>query len=317
MQHLINDDGLSLLVDGEVVCFGVLSYLQLMVVDQVPVHNGGTQIQQLTDSYGDDAGIVAGMLHQWGQQTTFIPSALGDDELGRKVAATIGRLGVPVHPTINPGVTTVAELSIVDPSGARTYFYQRTPELLATLDAADLAPLESAAYLYVDWYDGDYILRPLQAAFSLGVPAFVNIESQHGNRELVTTLAPYVTVCQASADGPDAGGDMASIAIGLLDAGIGMAVVTGGSRGCLAADSGQTVRVSAPAVDAVDGNGAGSCFSAGFIYGCVRGWTLEQCARFATAQASLKCRVPGYTVASVEEGERLAATLQTEVKTRR
>ncbi len=110
---------------------------------------------------------------------------------------------------------------------------------------------------------------------------------------------------------------MTSIANGLLDAGIGMAVVTGGSRGSLAADTGQTVRVSAPQVDAVDGNGAGSCFSAGFIYGCVRGWTLEQCARFATAQASLKCGVPGYQVASVAEGERLAATLQVEVKARR
>ena len=324
MQHVINDEGPGPLPGDEVVCFGVLSYLQLMVVDQVPVHNGGTQIQRLTDSYGDDAGIVAGMLHQWGQKTTFIPSALGDDELGAKVATTVGGLGVPVRLTVDPAVTTVAELSIVDPSGGRTYFYQRTPELLATLDAADLTPLESAAYLYVDWYDGDHILRPLREAFSLGVPAFVNIESQHGNPELVAKLAPYVTVCQVSADGPpdgtdagpDRGDDLASIANGLLDAGIGAVVVTGGSRGCLAADTGQTGRVGAPPVDAVDGNGAGSCFSAGFIYGSVRGWTMEQCARFATAQASLKCGVAGYKVASVEEGERLAATLHAEVRTR-
>ena len=299
------------------MCFGVLSYLQLMVVDQIPVHNGGTQIQQLTDSYGDDAGIVAGMLHQWGQNARFIPSALGDDELGTKVAATIDRLGVPVRVTVKPGVTTVAELSIVDPSGARTYFYQRTPELLATLDETGLAPLESAAYLYVDWYDGDHILRPMKAASELGVPVFVNVESQYGNRELLTKLAPYATVCQVSADGPGAEDDLALIAKGLLDTGIDTALVTGGSRGCLVADASETVRVSAPQVEVVDGNGAGSCFSAGFIFGRVRGWNLEHCARFATAQASLKCGVPGYSVASVEEGERLAATLQTEVKTRR
>ncbi len=316
MQHLNRGQGPGLLPGGEVVCFGVLSYLQLMVVDQVPVHNGGTPIQRLTDSYGDDAGIVAGMLHQWGQKTRFIPSALGDDELGSKVATTVGRLDLPVHLTVNPAVTTVAELSIVDPSGGRTYFYQRTPELLATLDEADLTPLESAAYLYVDWYDGDHILRPMRAAFSLGVPVFVNIECEYGNRELVAKLAPYVTVCQVSADGPDAGDDLASIANAVLDAGIGTVVVTGGSRGCLAADAGQTVQVSAPQVEVVDGNGAGSCYSAGFIYGSVRRWTLEQCTRFATAQASLKCGVPGYKVASVADGERLAATLQAEVNTR-
>ena len=314
MQHPNTGQGPSQLPGGAVVCFGVLSYLQLMVVDQVPVHNSGTQIQQLTDSYGDDAGIVAGMLHQWGQNTRIIPSALGDDELGAKVAATIGRLGVPVEMTVKPGVTTVAELSIVDPSGARTFFYQRTPELLATLGETSLAPLESAAYLYVDWYDGDHILRPMKAASRLGMPVFVNIESQYRDRELLAKLAPYTTVCQVSTDVPNAGDDLASIASGLLDAGIETVVVTSGSRGCLAADASETVRVAAPQVEVVDGNGAGSCFSAGFIFGSMRGWNLEQCARFATAQASLKCAVPGYKVAKVAEGERLAATLHCQMQ---
>jgi sugar/nucleoside kinase (ribokinase family) len=314
MRHLSNDQIPGPFPGGTVVCFGVLSYLQLMVVDQVPVHNAGTPIRQLTDSYGDDAAIVAGMLHQWGQDTKFIPSAVGDDELGRKVATTLDSLGVPVQVQVDSNVATVAELSIADPSGARTYFYQRTPELLATLDAADLAPLESAAYLYVDWYDGDHILRPMQAASRLGIPVFLNLEDQSANTELLAKLAPYVTVCQVSADNADKGDDMESIAGGLLEAGMGTVLVTGGSRGCLLADSAQRFRVGAPAVDVVDGNGAGSCFSAAFIYGSLRGWDLELRARFATAQSSLKCGTPGYIVASVMEGEHLAATLDCNVQ---
>lgn len=316
MRHQNGDLKPDNLSGRDVVCFGVLSYLQLMVVDQVPVHNGGTKIQRLTDSYGDDAGIVSDMLHQWGQNTRFIPSALGDDELGVKVAATVDRLGVPVTITVKPGVSTVTELSIVDPGGARTYFYQRTPELLATLDETSLTPLENAAYLYVDWYDGDHILRPMIEAFGLGVPVFVNIESQYANQALLTKLAPYATVCQVSADSPDPGVDLAEIANGLVDAGFETAVVTGGNRGCLVADAGRIVRVTAPQVEVVDSNGAGSCFSAGFIYGRVRGWSWEQCARYATAQASLKCGTPGYIVPSVAEGERLAATLRTEASAR-
>ncbi len=292
------------------MCFGVLSYLQLMVVDQTPVHNAGTPIRQLIDSYGDDAAIVAGMLHQWGQDTKLIPSAVGDDELGRKVAETVARLGVPVQVEVNPDVATVAELSIADPSGARTYFYQRTPELLATLDAANLAPLESAAYLYVDWYDGDHILRPMRAASELGIPVLVNLEDQSANSGLLAKLAPYTTACQVSVDNAESGNDLESIAGGLLEAGMGTVLITGGSRGCLVADLAQRVRVSAPAVKVVDGNGAGSCFSAAFIYANLQGWNLEQCARFATAQSSLKCGVPGYQVATITEGERLAATLR-------
>ena len=292
------------------MCFGVLSYLQLMVVDQTPVHNAGTPIRQLIDSYGDDAAIVAGMLHQWGQDTKLIPSAVGDDELGRKVAETVARLGVPVQVEVNPDVATVAELSIADPSGARTYFYQRTPELLATLDAANLAPLERAAYLYVDWYDGDHILRPMRAASELGIPVLVNLEDQSANSGLLAKLAPYTTACQVSVDNAESGNDLESIAGALLEAGMGTVLITGGSRGCLVADLAQRVRVSAPAVKVVDGNGAGSCFSAAFIYASLQGWNLEQCARFATAQSSLKCGVPGYQVATITEGERLAATLR-------
>ena len=292
------------------MCFGVLSYLQLMVVDQTPVHNAGTPIRQLIDSYGDDAAIVAGMLHQWGQDTKLIPSAVGDDELGRKVAETVARLGVPVQVEVNPDVATVAELSIADPSGARTYFYQRTPELLATLDAANLAPLEHAAYLYVDWYDGDHILRPVRAASKLGIPVLVNLEDQSANSGLLAKLAPYTTACQVSVDNAESGNDLESIAGALLEAGMGTVLITGGSRGCLVADLAQRVRVSAPAVKVVDGNGAGSCFSAAFIYANLQGWNLEQCARFATAQSSLKCGVPGYQVATITEGERLAATLR-------
>lgn len=316
MQRMSSGQPMEYHSPGEVVCFGVLSYLQLMVVDQVPVYNQGTPISQLTDSYGDDAAIVAGMLHQWGQKTRLIPSAVGDDELGRKVADAVGGLGVPVSMVIDPAVSTVAEISIADPSGARTYFYHRTPELLATLDAADLAPLENAAYLYVDWYDGDHIIRPMEVATRLGVPVLVNLEDQYANAELLSKLLPFATVCQVSADSPDKGDGLESIADGLLKAGVGTVSVTGGSRGCLVAHAGQKVRVSAPKVDVIDGNGAGSAFSAAYIYGSLRGWDLEKCARFATAHSSLKCGVPGYTVAAVAEAERLAAELSVDVDKR-
>ena len=310
-----NDRTSDTVSDGAVICFGVLSYLQLMVVDHVPVHNGGTPISQLTDSFGDDAGIVAWMLYQWDQKARFIPSAVGADDLGGRVAQTVKHLGVPAELEVNPDVSTVAELSIADPSGARTYFYKRTPELLATLDSADLTRLASASYLYVDWYDGDHILRPMQAASGLGIQVFVNLEDQHDNDELLLKLLPYSTVCQVSVDGTSAKEDMESVAKKLLETGIGTVIVTGGSRGSVVANARQRVLVLAPVVDVIDGNGAGSCFSAGFIYGSLRGWDLEQCARFATAQASLKCGVSGYKVSSVEAGKRLASTLLSEVRT--
>ena len=114
-------------------------------------------------------------------------------------------------------------------------------------------------------------------------------------------------------DQPESNYDMESISSILLHSGIPTALITGGSNGSLSVNSSQKVRITAPKVGVVDGNGAGSCFSASYIYGSLRGWNLERCSRFATAQASLKCRTPGYRVTSVAEGERIADTLQTKV----
>ena len=187
--------------------------------------------------------------------------------------------------------------------------------MLATLDSVDVAPLTGAAYLYLDWYDGNHIIRPMQIASEMGIQVLVNIEGQQDNNELLSQLSSYANVCQVSVDGNSAVEDMECIVKKLLGVGVGTVIVTGGSLGCVVANARQKVRVIAPNIDAIDGNGAGSCFSAGFIYGRLQGWNLEQCARFATAQASLKCTRAGYEVGSVEEGKRLASTLTSEVET--
>ena len=51
--------------------------------------------------------------------------------------------------------------------------------------------------------------------------------------------------------------------------------------------------ITPPDVGVVDGYAAGATFSAGSACGLLRGWGLEESARFATAAASLKCGVVG------------------------
>ena len=74
----------------------------------------------------------------------------------------------------------------------------------------------------------------------------------------------------------------------LLSTGVKTALITLAGEGCLAVQGNEVVRVHAPAVEAVDGCGAGATFSAGFIYGYLKGWNLVDTLRFATAAASLK-----------------------------
>ena len=71
----------------------------------------------------------------------------------------------------------------------------------------------------------------------------------------------------------------------------------------------ESIRVHAPKLDVVDGNGAGATFSGGFMYGTLQGWDLERTARFAVAAASLKCTVVGLAAFPVNEIEALADQL--------
>jgi bifunctional ADP-heptose synthase (sugar kinase/adenylyltransferase) len=98
----------------------------------------------------------------------------------------------------------------------------------------------------------------------------------------------------------------------ILRSGIKTALITMAKAGCLVAQENHAVNVYAPRVKAVDGCGAGATFSAGFIYGYLNGWDMEQSARFATAAASLKVTRAGLQMFPVEEIQSLASRLRVE-----
>jgi sugar/nucleoside kinase (ribokinase family) len=205
-------------------------------------------------------------------------------------------------------------VDVSDETGARTYFWQRSPQVLDTLDTADLSLLEGARLLYVDWYDGDHIQRAMDEAKQRGVPVFLNFEFGHADPELLKRYGGRATICQAVTDAAQHG-DVPPLEIArkLLNTGVETALITMASQGCLVVRGSQAVRVHAPAVHAVDGCGAGATFSAGFIYGDLLGWELEASARFATAAASLKVTRPGLQMFPQAEIKALAAQLTVEM----
>lgn len=100
-----------------------------------------------------------------------------------------------------------------------------------------------------------------------------------------------------------------------MTTGVQTALITMAGEGCLAVNGSEVVRVHAPSVHVVDGCGAGATFSAGFIYGYLKGWNLERSARFATAAASLKVTRPGLEMFPIVEIDALAAKLPVECST--
>ncbi|NJD58273.1 MAG: hypothetical protein FIA98_02605, partial [Anaerolineae bacterium] len=102
------------------------------------------------------------------------------------------------------------------------------------------------------------------------------------------------------------------IAHKLLAAGVQTVLITMAEEGCLGVQGEQAARIYAPKMHVVDGCGAGATFSAGYIFGYLRGWSLLESLRFATAAASLKVTRPGLKMFPVAQIQELAAQLRAE-----
>jgi len=297
----------------EVVGFGMLTPVAILVVDALPEHNTGALINAVTEFVFDDAAIVACLLRQWGVHSGLIGTAIGDDPRGRQVTRQLEEWGVLGDVRLSKDLTTPFEVDISDLSGARTYFWQRTPEVLNTLDTADLSLLVGSRLLYVDWYDGDHILRAMDEAIRLGIPVFLNLEHGHADADILPKYAGRATICQAVTDAAQRDcEDPLAVARKLLEAGVETALITLAGDGCLAVRRDQAVRAHAPTVKVVDGCGAGATFSTGFIYGYLQGWDLENSVRFATAAASLKVSRAGLQMFPIPEIMALAAQIEVE-----
>ncbi len=291
----------------------MLTPVAIMVVNQLPAHNTGAIVKEVSEFVFDDAAIIACLLRQWDVSTAMIGTSLGDDLRGHVLAQQLAEWGVQGEVRFSKEIKTPWEVDVSDETGARTYFWQRSPQVLATLDTADLSIVRGARLLYVDWYDGDHILRAMDEAGRLDVPVFLNFEYGHADPDLLQRYARRACICQAVTDAAQAG-DVAplDVALSLLDIGVQTALITMAEQGCLAVHGNEAIRVRAPSVKAVDGCGAGATFSAGYIYGYLQDWNMEASVRFATAAASLKVTRPGLQMFPIAEINALAGQLPVE-----
>ena len=297
---------------ADIVTFGMLVPATLLIVDEFPQINTGAIPSRVTEFISYDAAIIATTLRGWDVRSGLIGTTLGNDAAGRRTVKQLRKLGVAGSHRTSAKLHSPYEVSISDRDGNRTFFWQRSPDVLATLESADLSLLDGAKLLYVDWYDEDYILRPMERAGRMGVPVYLNFEHGHEDPELLSRYTRNATICQAVTDNAQLGNNPAEVAGNLLDSGVSLALVTMAKDGCLAVSREEAVRVYAPRVDVVDATGAGATFATGFIYGHLQGWGLKEKVEFAVAAASLKCTVVGPRAFPIDQILGMAARLKTE-----
>lgn len=285
------------------------------------------QVEKMVDSasltIGSSSAIFACGTTRLGLKTAFI-GVCGDDIFGKFMLEEMQNIGVNVSNVIVlPGGRTGLSVILNQPlaHGIRS----RTPGdrailthagLIAALKVEDVTVelLSRSRHLHVGSYFLQTTLQPdlpdlFAQARSLGLTTSLDPNWDPSGRwsgfdellQRVDVFLPNENEALAMT-----GAVSVEAAVSILRQKCGTLAVKFGAQGAMACRGEETARVSALKLQVVDTIGAGDSFDAGFLYGYLKGWSLEKALSLAAACGSLSTRSAGGTAAqpTLEEAMR-------------
>lgn len=229
----------------------------------------------------------------WGLSTRYV-GKLGDDDAARLHRAEFARTGVDARLVEVPGAMSPQSLILVDEGGERTVLCRRDDRLLLQPNDLDRAWIVKARALHIDGYETAAATCAARWAQEAGVPVVADLDEAYpGVHELIR----YTDYLIVSRDFPARLSGERDLEHALRriykEFHCKLTAATLGSDGVIAWDGERLCHRPAYRVPVVDTTGAGDIFHAGYIYGLLRGWTLEQQLDFACAAAALNCTASG------------------------
>jgi ribokinase len=225
-----------------------------------------------------------------GADVTFV-TKVGDDRAGADLRALLQYEGIPLAGVLTTmDAPTGIALIVVDDDGRNMIAV--APGANATLSPADVAAVpglfDGASHLLCQLESPiETVLAATTAASASGVVVVLDPAPARGLHDgvypLIDVMTPNQTELAALTGMPiDTESAVEAAARRLLERGIGTVVATLGDRGCMAVRPGDTLRMPARAVRAVDTTGCGDAFDAGLVTGLAAGLGLPDALDLAT-----------------------------------
>jgi ribokinase len=244
-----------------------------------------------------------------GAVTTFV-AALGRDDNGEQLAATIAGASIVDHLVRRVDAATGQAFIVVSAAGENTIIVASGANAgLLHLTEPDRAAIAASSVLLMQLeLPLSVVSEAATIAHSVGTVVILNAApALELPKELLRTI-DYLIVNEHEAcelGGSDEVAD-ASLALGAL---VPRVVVTLGGDGSVLYDAGvEIARIGAYPVEVVDTTGAGDTFCGAFAAATAEGSTFEAAARFATAASALSVQAVG-AVPSIPERVRIDAML--------
>jgi sugar/nucleoside kinase (ribokinase family) len=282
--------------------------------DVIPAFN---QAEKLLDSaslsIGSSSAIFACGAARLGLKVGFV-GICGDDLFGRFMLAEMARRNVDVTPVIVDAFVQTGISVILSAQNDRAILtHVGSMNLLRSEHVSD-GLLAQSLHLHTASYFLQTALQPglpdlFRRARALGLTVSLDPNwDPHGRWHGFDRLLPFVDVFLPNQNEALAltGAKTVEQALGRLAGDCPAIAVKLGERGAIGIRDKKIVSVPALKVKVVDTTGAGDSFDAGFLFGFLKGWSLERALKLGAACGSLSTRATGGTTvqASLEEAMR-------------
>ena len=289
---------------GEVLTLGDINIDTVWPIDRLPEPGHDAYAQAVSSGLGGATLNTAIVLDRLGQAAAVL-SCLGCDPYAGQARAMISQTGVnQAYIVENAKHNTGLIFILVTPDGERTMITYRGANVYYPAEDVPETAFRDASILHISGYS---LLQKPQSDAVWRAVAFA--QKYHVAISLDTGLEPALIIPDelrrliATADicisGPKEAGqlfgtdDPEKAARYLLKEGIQLAGIKLGEKGCYLADAKADCFCPAFSVEVKDTTGAGDSFTAGLLYGWLRGWDLPACAVLGSALGALATTVHG------------------------
>jgi len=283
---------------AEAVVIGDINVDVLASIPAYPLPGGDALAERIVTRAGGSAANTAIALSRLGISAKMI------GRVGRDVWADMGLQSlsdsrVDIADVQRDDLASTGLFFIaVTPDGERTMFGLRGANARTDPASIDPGALDSARLLHVSGYallespQRDAALRLVDLAVQRGVSVSLDTGLQPALAvpDIIRRLLPRLSICVLGIEEAQAlvnASAPADAAAALVERGVKRVGLKLGAQGCLAADAFRVEHLPAFEVPVVDTTGAGDAFSAGLIFGWLRGAGLQATGTLANALGAL------------------------------
>jgi sulfofructose kinase len=271
---------------------GQCSWDYIGIVDSFPSPDTKVEMNDWQEQGGGPVATALVALARLGVSCRFC-GIVGDDTRGGLIRESLHEEGVDTEGLlIRRGTSSqLAFIAVEKHGGKRTIFWKRPSGKPLRKEELGCNFLEGTDFLHLDGLMDDVLLYAAREARKRSIPVMVDAGRMRPGMLELARNCDYVVASERFARDikPDWEADTEAFGLQLNRLGLNNVTITLGERGSVTFLDTGIKRIPAFKVQAIDTTGAGDVFHGGFIFGLLKGWSIEDTVCFASATAALKC----------------------------